>query len=549
MNKEYNKWLNSQNVNKEDKNKLQKMNKKEITFSFGSSLNFGTAGIRSHMGLGTSLLNKYVIKMITYAWIKSLEKTKSPNLKKGIIIARDSRKNGKEFSEVAARVISGMGYKVIMFDKNNIQPTPIISFTIKDLQLGGGACITASHNPPQFNGFKCFTNEGQHLMPRNADLIAKELLNLDINTKIPESDEKIEFLNKDYENYYIKSIMNVIKINKKLRKNLKIVFSPQHGASYKLGPLILRKTGFNVFEVKNQSYPDENFTNTLDPNPENPLAFNEMKVLGKKIGAELLLTTDPDGDRVAIGILHKNKYHLLNGHEMAVILVNYFLEKMAKQQTLTKTSYIIKTFVTTSLIDQIAKKYKVKLKNTLTGFKNIGEIIRTSKTLPIMATEESYGSSLCPSLSLDKDALQLLPVIAELTTTYFKKGKTLLDVLEDIYKEHGYYIQKNEKVELKGSNADSKLQKLMEFMAKVKKIGGLHVVKIEDFRKKKLAHKKSNLVIVHFQDKSWIAVRPSGTEFLIRQYFCIIDKSKEQVMQKFIKIRLEFNKHVKNYMR
>ena len=533
--RKYEQWIKSSNVLRSDKIILKKMSKKMIATSFGKKFMFGTAGIRTYMGIGSSLLNNYTIKMIAYAWIKSLEKLNPQALKKPLIVGRDVRKNGEAFARIVAQVISGMGYQAIMFFGNKPVPTPLLSFAIKDLNLGGGACITASHNPPQYNGFKCFTNNGQHLMKQEANIIQEELEKININTRIPLSIKNITYLDLDYENHYLNKIIDCLKIAKNDASNLKIIFSPQHGASYKLGPQVLTKLGFNVIQAPKQSIPDENFSNTPDPNPENSLAFEEIILVGQKHKADLLLTTDPDGDRVGIGVLHNGDYVLLNGQEMATIITYHLLRQLNFKNKIKKYDYVLKSIVTTTLIDKICQMYNVKVKTTLTGFKYLGEVIRTSLVKPLLAVEESYGALLCPQLSLDKDSLQVLPFVANMTSYYKTKKMSLVDVLNSIYSKFNYYVQKNYKIQV-ASNTQ-KLDTLFKSIKLLKNVGNFKVKQIQDFAKGVSDFPKTQMVIVTLEDDSWIAMRPSGTEPLIRVYFCIKDKVKAKAFSKYRQLK------------
>lgn len=541
------KWLNSKIVTQVDKETLKTFNAQLIKESFGKSLVFGTSGIRTTMGLGSSKLNVYTIKLIAYAWVMFLEKNYKSILKKGFVVGHDTRNNGTSFAWEVAQVISGKGYNAYLFPNNKPVPTPLISYTIIKKKLGGGACLTASHNPPKYNGFKVFNHFGGHLMPIDTEKIQEELKKIDVNTFVPSSPTNIKYISKLFFNEYLNDIKKTIKIDHSLSQEVKVVFSPQHGASYLLGPQILKETGFQVHKVKYQSIPDGNFPHTPDPNPENKDSFQEMILLGKKINAEILLTTDPDGDRVAVGVKKDENYYLLNGHEAGALLTYYLLQKFSLKDSIMKnSSYIIKTVVTTSLIKKIANSFNVKVLETLTGYKFIGELTRTKSQKPLFSLEESYGASLCPNLSLDKDAIQVLPVFAEMTAYYKRQNKTLVDVLSEIYKKWGYYIHYNAKQKFKEIHNQNKLLAFLDKLTKLTHFGEFKIKEIQNFQRGWNNHSPTNLIKLIFENDSWIAIRPSGTEPLIRKYFCLWNSSKKEVDIFHVKIKNFFDKLTKD---
>ena len=527
----YDKWLLSPNVSEEDKKIIKSFSAKEVEKHFGKPLIFGTAGIRTHMGLGSSLLNKYIIKQITYAWIRSLEKNFPEDLERPLMVSHDTRRNSDSFADIAAEVISGMGYEVHMIYENRAVPTPISSFGIRDNNFGGGCTITASHNPAVYNGYKIFDGQGRHLVTERTDAIAKELEKVDINTAIPSSRDNIKFLGENYEEFFVESIANSLPLQRG-NKNIKIAFSPLHGASYKLAPMMLRYFGFDVTEEPLQSIPDSNFTHTKSPNPEDLVAFERLEVLGREIKADVLLSSDPDGDRVGVSVWHDDKYNLIGGHDLASLLTDYMLMKTKETKGLNDET-IIKTIVTTSLVDQIAESYGVNVINTLTGFKYIGEKASEMSKKPLLATEESYGASISLELSYDKDSVQILPIFADMVDYYKKQGKTLIDVIQELYLKYtgGVVRHYNQREELEGDRGIENLPKLINKIAELETFGSIAIDKIVDFKKDKTGLPWADLVMVYFgnEGKSWFAVRPSGTEPLMRKYYCIFDKDEESI--------------------
>lgn len=516
----YKLWLESESLTEEEKNQLKNLDEKEIKELFYKDLEFGTAGIRGILGLGTNRLNRFTFMKAILALADLICETNNQN--RGVVIGRDVRHMSKEFSIIARDVLISRGIKVYYFE--DIQSTPMISFAIRELKTISGIMITASHNPKIYNGLKVYWQDGSQIL----DNIAEKIIN---HTKKYDTLEKITYdknnLNKDLlnildenftEKYY--SIIREYNLNEKIDKDIKIVYTPLNGVGGKSITNLLKDKGFNnLILVDEQMNPDPDFTTVGYPNPEFEEAFELAKEYGYKENADILIGTDPDADRIGVMVLVDEKYRLMTGNEIGSLLTYYIL---SNRKDLKAKDVIVKSIVTGDMPKAIAKKYGVDVIETLTGFKNIMEIAnkfdRNKKGRFIYGFEESIGY-LYKDIIRDKDAISTAVIIVEMAAFYKKQNKNLYDALKEIRDEFGYYLEDLFSLRLEGVDGKKKIDKLIEKFRKenIKEIGDSKLIKTIDYLKEK-PELKSNVLKFIYSDGSWFAVRPSGTEPLIKFY-------------------------------
>jgi len=514
-------------------------NPQELTESFYTSLEFGTGGLRGIMGPGTNRMNKYTVGMATQGlanYLKSVFKD-LPQIK--VAIAHDSRNRSRFFAEITADVFAANSIKVYLFD--DLRPTPELSFAIRHFECQSGVVITASHNPPEYNGYKAYWDDGAQMIPphdKNVITEVNKISSID-EVKFEGNRNLIEIISKDVDESYLSAVLslslNPDLINK--HHDLKIVYTPLHGTGTHLVPEILKRMGFtNVHSVKEQSIPDGNFPTVKSPNPEEQSALQMAMDLAGKINANLVMATDPDADRVGIAVKNSSgDFVLLNGNQTAAILIYYLLSQWKSRNLLKGKEFIVKTIVTSELLKDIAQHYNVKCYDVLTGFKWIADIIRRNEGLEtfIGGGEESYGYMIGDFVR-DKDAVSSCAMIAETAAWAAEQGKTLYDILLDIYIEYGLYHEKLKSLVRKGKSGSEEIRKIMSDYRgnPPTSINGSMVVMIRDYQtsmEKDLVAKterpinlpKSNVLQFFLEDGSKISVRPSGTEPKIKFYFSV----------------------------
>ena len=521
----YMEWLSW--CDEETKNALLTIkDEREIKDRFYCDLKFGTGGMRGIMGAGSNRMNKYIIRKATKGLADYLLSKRKSEVNRGVVIAYDSRNHSNEFALEVAHVLSSAGIPVKIFSE--LQPTPVLSFAVKYLHAIAGIVITASHNPKEYNGYKVYDEFGDQIIPNIANELIKYVENIkDIqNIDARGNNSKIEYIGEDI----VDAFVNAVFCQSLLKGGvgpLRIVYTPLHGAGNKPVRKILAKAGFDdIHVVKEQELPDGDFNTVKSPNPEEHSALALGVKLAEKVNADIVVGTDPDSDRIGVGILHNGEYKLLTGNQIGALLVNFVLS-MKKQ--LNYKSTVIKTVVTGELGADIARDKGVQVIETLTGFKYIGEKITQYMKEPshefVMGYEESYGY-LIGTHAQDKDAVVAAMLICEMTSFYKEQGKTLFDVLELLYKKYGYYYDSLDSYTLKGIDGNKKIQSIMtslrnnsknfinDFQDKIDFIDGIGDLPKEDMIKYILS------------DRSWIAVRPSGTEPKIKIYYSIKDTSR-----------------------
>lgn len=534
--KEANKWLNfnlSSSEIQQIKFLLKEENKDMLIDSFYKKLEFGTGGMRGLIGIGTNRMNLFTVSLVTQGLCNYLNKCQKKN--KSAAIAYDSRKFSKKFAIQTAKIFSANNIKSYIF--SNLRPTPQLSFAVRELNSSCGIVITASHNPKEYNGYKVFWKDGGQITFPHDQNIVNEVNKLDNFSKINFDEKKglICQIDKEMDNKYIKRIKKLSLQNNSL-SDLKIIFTSLHGTGITQVPNVLKAFGFkNILIVKKQEKPDPEFSTVISPNPEERDALSlGIKELKKENG-DILLATDPDSDRVGVAIKTNNEIKILNGNQLATLIIYYTLNKLNKNN-LKKPPFIAKTIVTSPIIDKIAKHYDVACYSTLTGFKFIAELIKNNKKEKFIAGgEESYGY-LVDDFVRDKDAIISSAVISEITNWAKSKGKSLDDILEDIYKLHGLFIEKLYTIKMDGMNGLKKIHKIMEDYRTTppNKIFNDNVIKIIDYmkiQKNSIIQSKSNVIQMISKNNYLMTLRPSGTEPKIKFYFSVngINKKKNKL--------------------
>lgn len=556
----YNKWLNDGNFDEETKKELLdiKDDEKEIEDRFYKDLEFGTGGLRGIIGAGSNRLNFYTVRKATQGLANYIIKNGEKDSEKSVAIAYDSRRMSPEFSREAALVLCANGIKAYVFE--SLRPTPELSFAVRELGCTAGIVITASHNPAQYNGYKVYWSDGCQVPPPRDSHIIEEVNkvdNFDDIKLISENEAKnkglYNIIGKDIDDKYIEKVKEQI-INKKVIKeqaqNLTIVYTPLHGTGNIPVRRVLKEVGFdNVIVVPEQELPDSNFSTISYPNPEDPKAFAMAIEIAKEKGADVIIGTDPDADRV--GVVVKNpegKYVILNGNMTGVLLTEYILSQKAIKGTLPSNGAIIKTIVTTKMSETIADDYNIKSFNVLTGFKFIGEMIKkfedegTNEFL--FGFEESYGA-LAGTYARDKDAVVISMLVCEMAAYYKSNGMTLYDGLQYLYNKYGFFTEKLHSVTLQGIEGMDKIKSILEKLRKnpPTKFNGVKVIEARDYQTSQIKNMitgqinninlpKSNVLYYVLADKSWFCIRPSGTEPKIKYYFGVTSKSQKESNEK-----------------
>ncbi|MCS4434693.1 phospho-sugar mutase [Aquiflexum gelatinilyticum] len=534
-------WLNS-NIDEKSKKEIHALldspDKTELIDSFYRDLEFGTGGLRGLMGVGSNRMNVYTVAMATQGLANYLLKC-FPGEDIKVAITHDCRINNTLFAETTANVFTANGIKVKYF--REMRPTPMLSFAIRHFGCKSGVMVTASHNPKEYNGYKAYWDDGGQVVAPHDKNIIDEVLKItsmdDVNWN--KNDSLIEYIEEDFDKIYLDLVkkLSLSRNEIQAQKNMPIVFSPIHGASGKMVPAALKAFGFeNVHVVKEQEQPDGTFPTVIYPNPEEAEALTMAIDLGKKTGAELVLACDPDGDRYAACVPDgKGGYDLLNGNQTGALLTYYLLSKWKELGKLDGNQFMVNTIVTTELIDEICKGFGVTCFSVLTGFKNIAEIIRNleGKKQFIGGGEESYGY-LVGDFVRDKDGVSACAMVSEIVAYYKSQGKTVQNVLAEIYTQFGFYKESLISVTKKGKDGAEQIQHLMAGFRtnRPTEMNGVKVVKVVDVKESKvydivngtesaLIMDKSNVIQFYLADGSKISARPSGTEPKIKYYFSV----------------------------
>lgn len=541
----YEQWLNNDFFDEETKADLLSIqdDEAEIEDRFYKGLEFGTAGLRGKLGAGTNRMNKYMVGKAAQALAETLKDHGEEAIKRGVAISYDVRYKSKEFAELTCSIMAAHGIKTYIY--NDIHPTPMCSYAIRKLHCKAGVMVTASHNPQEYNGYKAYWEEGSQILDDIAGQIAghmDEIVNFEDIKSIP-FEEALEsglanYIDASVEEDYYKEVLNLT-INEDVDKSIKVGYTPLNGTGNIPVREILKRRGFeNIYVVKEQEFPDPDFTTVGYPNPEFPKAFAYSEKLGKENNCDILIANDPDCDRVALEVRNANgDYVFLNGNKIGALLSYYIFSQRSALNILPENPVMVKSIVTGDLSRAIAKKYGIETVETLTGFKNIcgkaNEYDRTKEKTYVFGYEESIG--FCYGTFVrDKDAVSASMMIVEMAAYFKKQGKTLLDVLNDIYAEFGFYNERQVSLELEGVEGQERIARMMEEFREhpLTTIGAMELEKVIDFKDGYLDFPKQNCLKYYFKDGSWYALRPSGTEPKIKLYIYSIGKDEKESVEK-----------------
>ena len=566
----YQKWVDFADLPDYLRRDLENMDEKTKEDAFYTNLEFGTAGMRGLIGAGTNRINIYVVRQATEGLARLIESKGGNEKERGVAIAYDSRHFSPEFAFESAAVLAKHGIKSYVFE--SLRPTPELSFAVRHLNCFAGIMITASHNPAPFNGYKVYGEDGGQMPPHDADALTTYIRAIENPFAVEVADveaEKasglIEVIGEAVDAEYLKEVKDV-NINTALieefGKDMKIVYTPLHGTGEMLARRALAQAGFDSVQVvEAQATPDPDFSTVKSPNPESQAAFALAEELGRQVGADVLVATDPDADRVGVEVLQKDGSYLnLSGNKIGAIMAKYILEAHKNAGTLPENAALCKSIVSTDLVTKIAESYGATMFNVLTGFKFIAEKIQEFEEKHnhtyMMGFEESFGYLIKPFVR-DKDAIQAVLVVAELAAYYRSRGLTLADGIEEIYKEYGYYAEKTISVTLSGVDGAEQIKAIM---AKFRENGpkewnATEITVVEDFKEQTstaadgsvtaLTTPPSDVLKYTLADGSWIAVRPSGTEPKIKFYIAVVGESNEDSQSKIANIEAEINAFVK----
>ena len=566
----YQKWVDFAELPDYLRQDLENMDEKTKEDAFYTNLEFGTAGMRGLIGAGTNRINIYVVRQATEGLARLIESKGGNEKERGVAIAYDSRHFSREFAFESAAVLAKHGIKSYVFE--SLRPTPELSFAVRHLNCFAGIMITASHNPAPFNGYKVYGEDGGQMPPHDADALTTYIRAIENPFAVEVADveaEKasglIEVIGEAIDAEYLKEVKDV-NINPALieefGKDMKIVYTPLHGTGEMLARRALAQAGFDSVQVvEAQATPDPDFSTVKSPNPENQAAFALAEELGRQVGADVLVATDPDADRVGVEVLQKDGSYLnLSGNQIGAIMAKYILEAHKNAGTLPENAALCKSIVSTDLVTKIAESYGATMFNVLTGFKFIAEKIQEFEEKHnhtyMMGFEESFGYLIKPFVR-DKDAIQAVLVVAELAAYYRSRGLTLADGIEEIYKEYGYYAEKTISVTLSGVDGAEQIKAIMAKFREngPKEFNETAVSITEDFKAQTstaadgtvtaLTTPPSDVLKYTLADGSWIAVRPSGTEPKIKFYIAVVGESNEESQAKIANIEAEINAFVK----
>jgi phosphoglucomutase len=548
---EYQRWLASEQLDPELKQQLIQIqgNEKEIEDRFYKSLEFGTGGLRGVIGAGTNRINKYTVRKATQGLAQYITKQGNEAKKAGVAIAYDSRHMSPEFAQEAGLVLAHNGIKAYVFEE--LRPTPELSFAVRHLGATAGIVITASHNPPEYNGYKVYWSDGAQIATELADAVTAEIENVTdelsvqaMNLEEAEANNLFQWIGADLDEAYQKELRTLALQPNEQNRDFKVVYTPLHGTGNKPVRRILKDMGFeNVSVVPEQELPDPNFSTVKSPNPEEHEAFTLAIKLAEKQGADLIMGTDPDTDRVGVVVRNsEGQFAVLTGNELGALLVDYILSQRNQQGTIPPNGVVIKTIVTSEMGAAVAAQYGIPTLDTLTGFKYIGEKIKqfreTGEKTFLFGYEESYGY-LIGDFCRDKDAVQACMMAAEMAAYYQKQGKSLYEALIELFEKVGFYKEDLASLTLKGVDGVQKINAMMDQLRQnpPKQIGSLQVTEMRDYEKGLGDLPSSNVLKFFLSDESWFAARPSGTEPKIKFYFGVKGSSLEDAQTRIEKLK------------
>ena len=544
----YQKWVSKENLDPTLKAELLAMDETAKEDAFYTDVEFGTAGMRGTLGAGTNRLNIYVIQKANVGFAKYIASLPEGK-EKGVAIGYDNRNMSYQFAIESAKVLATYGVKSYIFE--SLRPTPELSFAVRYLKCAGGIMITASHNPKEHNGYKVYDETGCQLLPEAAAQVVKYVNEVEDELSIDvfsaeEAYPYMTWIGEEVDKAYYEAVKG-IEVNPGMDKEgFKLVFSPQHGTANIPVRTVLKDLGYDVVPVLAQCAPDSNFTNTKSPNPEVDASYELAIKKAKEVDADVVVITDPDGDRLGVVAKHEGEYVLMSGNQSAAVYLEYILSQMKEKGTLPSNAVMYNTIVTSDLGELVARSYGVDVEKTLTGFKFIGDKIRkyeaTQEKVFVFGYEESYGCVI-KDFVRDKDAVQAVLTAAEAGNFYKKQGKDLVDVLNELYAKHGTFKESQIALSKAGAAGAARIKEIMENLRNdaPKAIGGYNVKVVEDYgtsvryengEETVIDLPKSNVLKYYLEDGSWIAARPSGTEPKCKFYFSIKGKDAKDAADK-----------------
>lgn len=552
----YLEWANNPYFDEETKQELLniKDNNKEIEDRFYKNLEFGTAGLRGIIAAGTNRINKYIVRRATYGLANYIIKNTTEEEKnRGVVIAHDNRHMSREFCIETASTLAACGIKAYIFD--SLRTTPELSFAIRNLNAISGVVITASHNPPEYNGYKVYWEDGAQVMPDIANAITEEINSIVDYSIIPTLDDEnkdlIIMLDDKQDTDFIEAVKKQVirkELVNEIGKEFKIVYTPLCGTGNIPIRRALKEVGFeNVIVVKEEENPDPNFAGIEYPNPEDQKALDRGINLATEVGADLVIATDPDCDRVGVAVRTlSGEYALLTGNQIGGMLTNYIIESLKEKNELKSNSTLIKTIVTSEFGADIAKSNNIEVLNVLTGFKFIGEKIKlfeeNNEKTYLFGYEESYGY-LVGTHARDKDGVVASVLISEMAAYYYANGKSLYEGLMDLYEKYGYFKEETISLTLSGIEGLAKINNIMAYFREneIREINNTKVIEVKDYQKGIDSLPKANVLKYFLEDGSWIAIRPSGTEPKLKFYIATKGKTELEAIQNVDGIKADIN--------
>lgn len=535
----YQKWLNHPNLDPSYKEVLENMDEQAINDAFYTTIEFGTAGMRGLLGPGTNRINLHTIRKANVGFAEYICANGEDAMNRGIAIGYDNRHMSYEFAMDSAKVLAANNIRSYVFE--SLRPTPELSFAVRHFNCFGGIMVTASHNPKEYNGYKLYDEKGCQLVPHLAKQVIDRVNAVEDELAIQanptkEQEALITVIGKDVDEEYYKAVLD-IQMNPDINKdNVKIIFTPEHGTANVPVKELYTRAGYHFVAVEEQCTPDPDFSNTPTPNPEEKAAYNLAIEYAQREDADIILVCDPDADRMGVGVKHNGEYVLLTGNQSGAVLIEYIFSQLVAQGKMPSNAVMFNTVVTSDLGEKIADKYGVATEKTLTGFKFIGEKVAkyeiTKEKEYVFGYEESYGSLIKPFVR-DKDAPQACLMLAEAACYYKEKGKTLVDVLYDLYAELGYYEESQTSLTLQGQAGAARIKEILTTLRTnaPEAINDVKVVRFEDYKEAKIVENgvvselvgftPSDVLKYYLEDGSWIAIRPSGTEPKCKFYYCI----------------------------
>ena len=533
----YEKWLNHPNLDPSYKEVLEQMDEGQINDAFYTTIEFGTAGMRGLLGPGTNRINLHTIRKANVGFAEYICANGEDAMKRGVAIGYDNRHMSKEFAMDSAKVLAT--YNIASYVFESLRPTPELSFAVRHFNCFGGIMVTASHNPKEYNGYKLYDEKGCQLVPALAQQVIDRVNAVE--------DELAIMAEPSAEQEKLITVIG-IQLNSDINKDdVKIIFTPEHGTANIPVKEVYTRAGYHFVAVEEQCSPDPDFSNTPTPNPEEAGSYELAIEYAKREDADIILVCDPDADRMGVGVKHDGEYKLLTGNQSGAVLIEYIFSQLQAKDRMPNNPVMFNTVVTSDLGEKIATKYGVATEKTLTGFKFIGEKVAkyeiTNEKQYVFGYEESYGSLIKPFVR-DKDAPQACLMLAEAACYYKAKGKTLVDVLYDLYAELGFYEESQTSLKLEGQAGAQRIQEILATLRKtsVETINDVKVIRFEDYKESKIIENgkeeelcgftKSDVLKYYLEDGSWIAIRPSGTEPKCKFYYCIKGTSLDNAHEK-----------------